>query len=66
MQQEKRLVQIGAGKIGRGYIADLFHEGGFKVTFLDYSPELVDAMREAGVLHHLQASHGWHVFQSAH
>lgn len=48
MQQEKRLVQIGAGKIGRGYIADLFHEGGFKVTFLDYSPELVDAMKKQG------------------
>ena len=32
MTQEKRLVQIGAGKIGRGYVADLFQEGGFKFT----------------------------------
>ena len=48
MQQVKRLVQIGAGKIGRGYIADLFHEGGFQMTFLDYSPELVDAMKKQG------------------
>lgn len=48
MTQEKRLVQIGAGKIGRGYVADLFQEGGFKFTFLDYSPELIDAMNKQG------------------
>ncbi|MBR6822643.1 MAG: hypothetical protein IKM87_05715, partial [Clostridia bacterium] len=37
MVNKKNLVQIGAGKIGRGYIADLFTEGGFTITFLDYS-----------------------------
>lgn len=48
MVNKKNLVQIGAGKIGRGYIADLFTEGGFTITFLDYSDKLVDALRTQG------------------
>lgn len=48
MNNEKHLVQIGAGKIGRGYIADLFNEAGYRLTFLDYSPELIDAMNAQG------------------
>ena len=48
MNNEKRLVQIGAGKIGRGYIADLFNEAGYRLTFLDYSPELIKSMNAQG------------------
>ncbi len=48
MTTEKQLVQIGAGKIGRGYIADLFKEAGYQITFIDYSLELVNAMNAQG------------------
>ena len=44
----KMLVQIGAGKIGRGYIADLFNEAGFHIVFTDYSEELSKALRDQG------------------
>ena len=36
----KQVVLIGAGKIGRGYMADLFSRAGYALTFLEYSPEL--------------------------
>ena len=41
---KKELVLIGAGKIGRGYIADLFNTAGYKLTFLEYSEALVQKL----------------------
>ena len=37
-------VQIGAGNIGRGFIAQLFHESGFQVVFLDVVEPVIRAM----------------------
>ena len=31
--REKEVVIAGAGKIGRGYLAELFQEGGYHLTF---------------------------------
>lgn len=45
---KKEVVQIGAGKIGRGYVAELFYAAGYKITFLDYSKQLVDSLNEQG------------------
>ena len=42
------LVQIGAGNIGRGYLAQLFFESGYRVVLADVVPQLVDRLREAG------------------
>ncbi len=48
VDNKKKVVQIGAGKIGRGYVAELFYVAGYKLIFLDYSKELVDSMRKQG------------------
>lgn len=45
---QKELVLIGAGKLGRGYLADLFGAAGYHLIFLEYSKELVDAMNAQG------------------
>ena len=42
------LVQIGAGNIGRGFIAELFHLAGWRVTFVEVAPALLGALRERG------------------
>ena len=36
-QPKKHLVLIGAGKIGCGYLADLFESAGYSLTFLTHS-----------------------------
>lgn len=41
-------VQIGAGNIGRGFLAQLYHESGLSVRFVDANPELVDRLNAAG------------------
>ena len=38
-QPKKHLVLIGAGKIGCGYLADLFESAGYSLTFLVHTPE---------------------------
>ena len=45
---KKEAVLIGAGKIGRGYMAYVFHKAGYKMTFLDYSDALIQKMNEQG------------------
>lgn len=45
---QKTYVQIGAGKIGRGYIADLFNAAGYHLVFLDVVEPFVKALREQG------------------
>ena len=45
---KKRLVLIGAGKIGCGYLADLFGQAGYSLTFLVHSPAQTEKMRAQG------------------
>ncbi len=40
-------VQIGAGNIGRGFIAQLFHESGYQTHFIDADRALVDQLNSA-------------------
>jgi mannitol-1-phosphate 5-dehydrogenase len=40
----RKAVQFGAGNIGRGFIAQLFHESGFEVVFVDVVPEVLQAL----------------------
>ncbi len=42
------VVIIGAGKIGRGYMAQIFFENGYRVTFVDVLPDLIDALNTSG------------------
>jgi mannitol-1-phosphate 5-dehydrogenase len=44
----KTIVIWGAGKIGRGFVADLFHAAGYLIILVDESPTLIDQLRQAG------------------
>ena len=39
-----KAVHFGAGKIGRGFIADLLHETGYEITFIDVNEPLVQEL----------------------
>jgi mannitol-1-phosphate 5-dehydrogenase len=41
-------VQFGAGNIGRGFLAQLFHESGLEVVFVDVVQPVIKAINEAG------------------
>ncbi len=41
-------VQFGAGNIGRGFIAQLFHESGMEVVFIDVVQPVVEAINARG------------------
>lgn len=41
-------VQFGAGNIGRGFIAQLFHESGLEIVFVDVASDLVEALNARG------------------
>ena len=43
---KKNVLIIGAGKIGRGFIAHLFYGSGYKIWLLDASKEMVDLLNE--------------------
>ena len=45
---KKEVVLIGAGKIGKGYAADLFNQAGYKLTFLCHSMRQAKEMRDRG------------------
>ncbi|MGI6665551.1 MAG: hypothetical protein ACOX3W_09150 [Christensenellaceae bacterium] len=45
---QKEAVLIGAGKIGRGYMAYIFNNAGYRMTFLEYDETLVTQMRTQG------------------
>jgi mannitol-1-phosphate 5-dehydrogenase len=45
---QKTIVIWGAGKIGRGFVADLFHAAGYRIVLVDESPTLITQLREAG------------------
>jgi mannitol-1-phosphate 5-dehydrogenase len=42
------IVILGAGRIGRGFVADLFNAAGYHLVLVDRSAELVAALRAAG------------------
>jgi mannitol-1-phosphate 5-dehydrogenase len=44
----KNVVIWGAGRIGRGFAGDLFHAGGYHLTFVDAVPALIEQLRAAG------------------
>ncbi len=39
-------VQFGAGSIGRGFLAQLFHESGLEVVFVDVADSMVNALNQ--------------------
>lgn len=43
---KKEVLIIGAGKIGRGFIAQLFYNSGYKLWFLDASKEVVGLLNK--------------------
>ncbi len=47
-QNQKTIVIWGAGRIGRGFIADLFYSAGYRLVFIDESASLVDQLCKAG------------------
>lgn len=44
---DKNAVIWGAGRIGRGFIADLFNAAGYHLTLIDQSAELITQLRQA-------------------
>jgi len=42
----RKAVQFGAGNIGRGFLAQLFHESGMEVVFVDVAQPTLDAINE--------------------
>ena len=45
---EKTIVIWGAGRIGRGFVGDLFDAAGYRIVLVDKSEELVARLRQAG------------------
>jgi mannitol-1-phosphate 5-dehydrogenase len=45
---DQTVVIWGAGRIGRGFVADVFHEAGYAIVLVDQSTELVEQLRQAG------------------
>ena len=46
--RNKEIAIIGAGKIGRGYLADLFSRAGYHLIFINGSPVTIDKLRAQG------------------
>lgn len=47
-ESKKQIVIWGAGKIGRGFVADIFNKAGYELTFVDASKELVEKLKNQG------------------
>ncbi len=45
--RDRNIVIWGAGKIGRGFIGDIFHAAGYNLTFVDADRALVKALQNA-------------------
>jgi len=44
----KQAVQFGAGNIGRGFLGQLYFESGYRTTFVDVIPEVVEGLQRRG------------------
>ena len=44
----RKIVILGAGKIGRSFIGQLFGKGGYKVVFIDIDPVIVGRLNDQG------------------
>ena len=44
----KNILIWGAGRIGRGFVADLFNAAGYRIILVDQSLELITQLRQAG------------------
>ena len=47
-KSNRQAVQFGAGSIGRGFLGQLLFEGGYRTTFVDVDPVLVEALNRRG------------------
>lgn len=54
----QKAVIFGAGSVGRGFIGQLFCESGWRVTFVDVDPVLVDALAHDGCYPHVTVNRG--------
>jgi mannitol-1-phosphate 5-dehydrogenase len=54
----KHIVILGAGKVGRGFIADIFYDNGYNITFIDSNRKLIDEMNHKGRYDILNLPHG--------
>lgn len=45
---DKSILVVGAGKEGKGNIGEIFWESGWKVSFLDKDPKVIDALNRGG------------------
>ena len=44
----KKVVQFGAGNIGRGFLAQLFTQSGYEVCFVEVMPEIISRLNREG------------------
>ncbi len=44
---QQEVIIFGAGRIGRGFVADLFHAAGYALTLVDQSAKLISALTDA-------------------
>ena len=44
----KTAVQIGAGNIGRGFMAQIFRDSGYHIIFIDVNQDIVNTINELG------------------
>jgi len=58
---EKKIVIWGAGRIGRGFIGDLFSEAGYQLTYIDEAQALVDGLRKEQAYRVVRATGDDHV-----
>ena len=55
---DKKVVLIGAGKIGRGMSTFIFRNAGYHITYFCHSLKQAQAMREQGYFYKFQAQAG--------
>ena len=44
----KHAVQFGAGNIGRGFLGQLYHESGYRTTYIDVATPIIDGLNQRG------------------
>jgi mannitol-1-phosphate 5-dehydrogenase len=54
--QDKKILIWGAGKIGRGFVAEAFYAGGYDLSFVDADQELIDNLNTAGAYEIVKAT----------